>query len=213
MNRRLALVLLVSVTGLSVACSSHGGLGETSGKALPAPAGQNASAPGLPFAGAPRVADPLPLSVLAGDPCSDALTPDQVVAAVGASVSGQREDLAEVGPACAWSNRDTGGAVGVSYTLNTHVGLSGVYANTKPQSALWRELPAIQGFPAVAHAGAKGGTVPAGFCQASIGLADNLSIDVSLTLGVSKKDTEDACSLISQIADMTVTTLRAKAGS
>jgi hypothetical protein len=167
----------------------------------------------LPYAGAPKVNDPLPASVLSGDPCTDALTPEQVVAAVGVSVAGEREDLAQTGPACAWSNHGTGGAVGVSYTVNTHVGLSGVYANTRPQSAVWHVLPDIQGFPAVAHAGTKGGEIPIGFCQASIGLADSVSIDVSLTLGASKRNTEDACSLIPQIADMTVTTLRAKAGS
>jgi hypothetical protein len=212
MNRWHYVVVAFGVFGLASSCSVPDST-EVAGNALPAPAGQNASAPGLPFAGAPRVSDPLPVSVLSGDPCIDALTPQQVVAAVGVSVAGKREDLAQTGPACAWSNHSTGGAVGVSYTVNTHVGLSGVYANTQPQSAVWRVLPDIQGFPAVAHAGTKGGEIPVGFCQASIGLADSISIDVSLTLGASKRDTEDACSLIPQIADMTVTTLRAKAGS
>jgi hypothetical protein len=178
----------------------------------PADSGVNTGSPSLPYAGAPKVLHPLPMTVLSGDPCADAITPEQVVAAVGADVPGRREDLAQIGAACAWSNHDTGGAVGVSYTVNTHVGLSGVYANTESKSAVWRELPAIQGFPAVAHAGDKGGEVPVGFCQASIGLADSFSIDVSLTLGESKKNTEDACNLISEIADMTVTTLRVKAG-
>jgi uncharacterized protein DUF3558 len=212
MNRWRSVVVVLAVAVLVCGCSLQGGT-DVAGNALPVPGGQNASAPGLPYAGAPKVKDPLPVSVLSGDPCADALTPEQVVAAVGMSVAGEREDLAQTGPACAWSNHGTGGAVGVSYTVNTHVGLSGVYANTRPQSAVWRELPAIQGFPAVAHAGVKGGEIPVGFCQASIGLADSISIDVSLTLGRSKRNTEDACSLIPQIADMTVTTLRAKAGS
>ncbi|SFW88612.1 Protein of unknown function [Amycolatopsis australiensis] len=180
---------------------------------MPAPDGHNASVPGLPYAGAPKVNDPLPASVLSGDPCTDALTPDQVVAAVGISVAGHREDLAEIGPACSWSNQDTGGSVGISYTVNTHVGLSGVYANTRPKSAVWRQIPDVQGFPAVVHAGTKGEEIPVGFCQASIGLADSISIDVSLTLGESKRSIEDACSLVPQIAEMTVATLKAKAGS
>jgi hypothetical protein len=213
MNRVRALAVVLAASGLAVACSGHSGPGGTSGSAAAAPPGRNASSPGLPFAGAPKVRDPLPSSVLAGDPCADALTPDQVVAAVGVQVTGQREDLAQVGPACAWSNHDTGGAVGVSYALTTHVGLSDVYANTQPKSALWKELPAVQGFPVVAHAGIKGSAIPADFCQASVGLSDSISIDVSLTLGESKRDTADACGLVSQIVDMTVTTLRAKAGS
>lgn len=213
MNRWRAFVVVLGVAGLTVGCSSHGGSGSTPGSALPAPAGQNASAPGLPYAGAPRVNDPLPASVLSGDPCTDALTPHQVAAALGAEVPGKREDLVETGPACAWSNHDTGGAVGVSYTVNTHVGLSGVYAGTRYKALIWKVLPDVQGFPAVAHAGQQGEELPTGFCQASIGLADDLSIDVSLTLGSSKKYTEDACGLVPQIADMAVTTLRAKAGS
>jgi hypothetical protein len=210
-GRALGVVLLAA--GVVTACSGQGGSGTTLGTALPASSWQNASSARLPYAGAPKVPDPLPSSVLSGDPCKDALTPQQVATAIGVDVAGQREDLPQVGPACAWTNAETGGAVGVSYTVNTHVGLSGVYANTQPKAALWRELPAIQGFPAVAHAGKKGDELPIGFCQASVGLADSFSIDVSLNLGESKKHTQDACSLISQIADMTVSTLRAKAGS
>ncbi|MER6791680.1 DUF3558 domain-containing protein [Amycolatopsis mediterranei] len=213
MNRR-RLFAVLSVVGLVVACSPRtGNEGGTSGSALPVSPGKNAVSSALPYAGAPKVPDPLPVSVLSGDPCADALTHEQVVAAVGVDVPGKRGDLAQIGPGCTWFNRDTGGAVGVSYTINTHVGLSGVYANTQPQSAVWKELPPVQGFPAVAYAGNNGGAVPEGFCQASIGLADSFSVDVSLTLGSSKRHTEDACSLITQIADMTVTTLKAKAGS
>ncbi|WP_370964808.1 DUF3558 domain-containing protein [Amycolatopsis sp. cg9] len=206
------LVALITA-GLTVACSGRDALNEMPGRALPAAGGQNPATPGLPFAGAPKVTDPLPRSVLSGDPCTDALTPTQIVTAVGAQITGKREDLAQVGPACGWFNPDTGGAVGVSYTLNIHTGLSAEYANTRPKSALWKELPPIQGFPAIAHAGTKATGIPIGFCQASIGLADDLSIDVSLTLGASKRDTADACGLVPQIADMAVTTLRAKAGS
>ncbi len=168
--------------------------------------------PPVPFAGAPKVSSPLPEFVLAGDPCADALMPEQVKVAIGVTVPGRRIDTPALGPACAWNNHGTGGAVGVSYVLNTHVGLSGVYANTKPRAGLWRELPPIQGFPAVAHAGGKGEKVPAGFCQASVGLADSFSIDVNLSLGESKKYAVDACNLVSQVADMAITSLRVKAG-
>ncbi|MEV5721756.1 DUF3558 domain-containing protein [Amycolatopsis mediterranei] len=214
MNRWLAPVVALSTAGLIVACSPrHENGADTSGSALPVPPRENAASSSLPYAGAPKVPDPLPSSVLSGDPCADALTHEQVVAAVGVDVPGKRGDLAPIGPGCTWFNRDTGGAVGVSYTINTHVGLSGVYANTQPQSAVWKELPPVQGFPAVAYAGNNGGAIPEDFCQASIGLADSFSVDVSLTLGSNKRHTEDACSLITQIADMTVTTLKAKADS
>lgn len=157
----------------------------------------------LPYAGAPAVREPMSLGKLGGDPCTEALTPGQVAEAVGAPVQGKRGDLAPIGPACTWFNRDTLGAVGVSYSLNTHDGLSAVYANTQPQSSTWRVLPDVRGFPAVAHSSSP----PTTFCQASVGLRDDTSIDVSLTLGPSKQGKADACDLIRVIADMTVTTL------
>jgi hypothetical protein len=150
--------------------------------------------------------------VLDGDPCTEALTPAQVRIAIGVDVPGKREDLDATGPACAWSNRDTGGAIGVSYTLSTHVGLSGVYANTQPASRVWRVLPPVQGFPSVAHSGVRGGAIPKDFCQASIGLADRYSVDISLTLGESKRQNTDPCGEpLLQISDLVITTLRAKA--
>lgn len=163
----------------------------------------------LPYAGAPHVQNPLPRIVLSGDPCTDALTPERVQAAIGVVVPGEREDLPELGPACAWSNHDTGGAVGVAYTLNTHQGLSAVYANTRPRSQVWREVPPIQGFPAVAYSAP--GAID--FCQASVGLADDYSLDISLSLGETKRHSADACSLVAQVADLAVTTLKEHARS
>ncbi|MEV7043951.1 DUF3558 domain-containing protein [Amycolatopsis sp. NPDC051061] len=165
----------------------------------------------VPFGGAPVVLHPLPPTVLEGDPCTEALTPDQVETAIGVRVPGEREDLPEVGPACAWTNHSTFGAVGVSYDLTTHTGLSSVYANTQPKSTIWRPLPPVQGFPAVAHAGVIGDTPPRGFCQASIGLADTYAVDISLHLGDSKRGNTDPCGEpLQQICDLVITTLRAK---
>ncbi|MEV6639716.1 DUF3558 family protein [Amycolatopsis sp. NPDC051371] len=170
-----------------------------------------ASSSSVPFGGAPAVTNPLPQTVLDGDPGTEASTPDQVEAAIGVLVSGEREDLPQVGPACAWTNHSTGGAVGVSYDLNTHTGLSSVYANTQPKSVIWRPLPPVQGFPAVAHTGARGQTPPREFCQASIGLADTYAVNISLHLGDSKRGNVDPCGEpLQQICDLVITTLRAK---
>lgn len=162
----------------------------------------------LPFGGAPAVPEPMSLGKLAGDPCTEALTPQQVETAIGAQVAGEREDLLQIGPACAWTNRDTGGAVGVSYTLNAHEGLSAVYTRTRPLSPVWRVMPDVQGFPAVAHSDSKA----LNFCQESVGLRDDTSIDISLQLGARKRDKADACELIGTIADMVVTTLQTRPG-
>lgn len=194
-----------------VVCAACAAPGRGSRTAPTAAATESTMTPSVPFGGAPAVTDPLPAAVLDGDPCTDALTPAQVETAIGVRVPGVREDLPQTGPACAWTNQDTGGAVGVSYTINTHTGLSSVYANTRPQSAIWRPLPPVQGLPAVAHAGSLGQSPPLGFCQASVGLADTYSVDISLHLGRSKRSIADPCGEpLRQICDLVITTLRVK---
>jgi hypothetical protein len=118
-----------------------------------------------------------------------------------------------VGPDCGWSNLDRGSQIGVGYDTTTHTGLSGNYQNTQPKSGLWKPLPDIQGLPAVAHAGNKGQPVLKDFCAVSVGLADDTSIDVSVSLGRAKIGSVDPCDTAGQAADAVVTTLKAKAGS
>jgi hypothetical protein len=150
---------------------------------------------------------------LSGDPCTDALTPAQVKAALGVSPAGKRNDSGSLGAYCSWSNPDTSAQIAVAYITSTHVGLSGVYQNTQSSSAVWRVLPPIQGFPAVAHAGNKGTPSPNDYCQVSVGLADDLSIDVTTTLGETKKGKVDPCDIGALTATAAVTTLRQKAGA
>lgn len=203
--------LAVATAGLlAILSASACGTGSPSRGASPSRTVSSAAERPLPYGDAPPVTrEPMSLGKLAGDPCAEALTPDQVEAAVGARVTGKREDLAPVGPACGWFNRDTGGAVGVSYTLNAHDGLSAVYANTRPQSRVWRVLPDVQGFPAVAHSDDDEQLT---FCQASVGVRDDTSIDISLTLGSGKWGAADACELVRTIADMAITTLEGRPG-
>jgi hypothetical protein len=193
---------------LSAACAAPG----HGSHAVPTAASMTSSVPpSVPFGGAPAVSNPLPATVLDGDPCTEALTPDQVETAIGVRVPGEREDLPQIGPACAWTNHATSGAVSVSYDLNTHTGLSSVYANTQPKSAIWRPLPPVQGFPAVAAAGVIGNQPPLDFCQASIGLADTYTVDISLHLGDSKRGHVDPCGPpLRRICDLVITTLRAQ---
>lgn len=200
------LAATAAVVLACAACTSPPRASRTVPAADPA---EPATSPSVPFGGAPAVADPLPASVLEGDPCTDALTPDRVQTSIGVRVAGTREDLPGIGPACAWSNRGTGGTIGVAYVLSTHTGLSGIYA--QPKAAVWRPMPPVQGLPAIAHAGAVGEPPPTGFCQASVGIADTLSVDISLHLGSSKWDIADPCGEpLRQICDLVITTLRAK---
>src|SRR3954468_7758543 len=118
-NRIAGIAALGCVALLVTGCS--GGTPATNPTPTSASApGSSSSATTLPFAGAPKVANPLPASVLSGDPCTDALTPEQVKTAIGVEVQGKRKDVAALGPYCSWFNPASLGRVAVSFTINTH---------------------------------------------------------------------------------------------
>ncbi|MFF4598446.1 DUF3558 domain-containing protein [Amycolatopsis sp. NPDC001319] len=196
---------LVALSGIAAAvasCSSH---------PVATPASTPPPSATLPHSGAPKVSHPLPASVLSGDPCQDALTSDQLKLIFGMVPSGKRDDIGSLGPGCNWNNVDTGAMTAVGYTTQQAGGLSAVYAGTKPQATIWRELPPIQGLPAVAHS-----TFPNrrnDFCQVSVGISDEHSFDASLALSFAKVGKVDACDVAARVADMVVTNLRHKAGA
>jgi hypothetical protein len=146
--------------------------------------------------------------VLSGNPCTAALTADQVKAALGSSVETKPDTLAGFGPSCSWTSTDTTSSaqITVTYDTTTHQGLSGAYQNSKPRSKIWQEM-SIEGFPAVAHASAHD------HCQIFVGLADNVMIDVDGVLSLSKIDQADPCETTKKVVTAVVTTLKQKAGA
>jgi hypothetical protein len=210
MRRRTMSVLcgVVLLTSVTSACS-HGSAPLSSAPARTTSAAPTSAA--LPHSGAPKVEHPLPASVLSGAPCATALTSQQLTTILGMAPTG-KPDSDAVGTTCNWTNSDKGSLVTVSYETKDHTGLTGFYENTKPQAIVWKELPAIQGFPAVAHVTTSGGD-PSYFCQISVGIADDLAVDVSIILGDAKKGKVDPCQVTAVAADMVVTNLRQKAGA
>ncbi|PNE15556.1 DUF3558 domain-containing protein [Amycolatopsis sp. BJA-103] len=199
--------IAVIFTVVLSACSSGGG---TPGTVLPGSGASSevtssSTVSSLPFAGAPKVQNPLPATVLSGDPCVDALNSEQVTAALGVSVQGKREKMA-TGPFCSWANSSpaSGAQITVGYDTSTHTGLSSVYQNTKPQSNTWKEL-SVEGFPAAAHDSAQD------HCHISVGLADDLSVQVGGFLSRAKTGELDPCEAAAKVAGAVVTTLRQKA--
>ncbi|HWD07332.1 MAG TPA: DUF3558 domain-containing protein [Amycolatopsis sp.] len=201
------LTLGTAGAALVLVTSCSGGNGGTAGTPSSAPPSTTTTT--LPYAGAPKVEHPLPASVLAGDPCQYALTSDQLHQIFGITPQGKRNDTSGLGPACDWVDSDTGAAASVNYVTDTHQGLSGVYANTKPQVRLWQVLPAIQGYPAVGHSSSD----DKDFCQVSVGIRDDLTVDVSLGLSSAKVGTADPCTTAARVADFVVTNLRQRAGA
>ncbi|MFE3780313.1 DUF3558 domain-containing protein [Amycolatopsis sp. NPDC059090] len=166
----------------------------------------------LPYAGAPKVENPLPASVLAGHPCDSAFAPGQVGHILGKELQGRHADNGSLGAQCHWVNSGSGAALTVLYVTEASDGLSALYANSKPQSTVWRPLPAVRGLPAVAHS-AYGPKGDKSFCQVSIGINDQHDVDVSVTLSSAKVGEVDPCDVTAQIAGMVVTNLAQRAGN
>ncbi|GAA1241615.1 DUF3558 domain-containing protein [Prauserella halophila] len=169
-----------------------------------------ASGPGqdLPHSGAPAVSNPLPESVLSGDPC-DALTLEQVEAALGEGASdGERQDQNATGPGCSWSNRDTGAGFTVGFSTVTREGLSAQYANTKPQMPVFREIDPIGGFPALQFKKGPDDTI----CTVAVGLADEYSMTVTGSSSYeAEQDGKDPCVAAERTAETVVENLKKKA--
>lgn len=162
---------------------------------------------GLPHSGAPAVTDPLPESVIAGDPC-EALTRQQVEQALGRNApQGERADL-EAGPGCNWHDQSSGAGFSVGYSTATRQGLSAYYANTRPQAEVWREEDPIDGLPAVSYQRTKQDFS----CAVTVGLADAYAIDVIATPSRAEIGRTDSCDLSRQLAEIVVENLQQKAG-
>lgn len=209
-RRSACVVVFAAVSFLGAACT--GGSPTPNEGPSPESPPSSTAASNLPFADAPAVANPLPASTLAGDPCADAFTPAQAEEFLGAPLEKKRDDLAPIGPQCRWMNVNQGSQVSVSYDLKTHVGLSGLYENTKPQVGAWKPIADVGGFPAVAHGG-EPGQPPKDLCVTTVGLANDLSVNVSVYVSREKQGTLDPCDASTEVANAVVSTLKSKAGS
>ncbi|MEU4670006.1 DUF3558 domain-containing protein [Amycolatopsis sp. NPDC023774] len=205
-SHRVVLTLSATAVVLAATAGCSGTTAATPTTTPPPPSTKT-----LPHSGAPKVEHPLPASVLSGDPCQDGLTADQIERILGTAAQGERDDAEGLGPACNWHNTDTGAVVGVGYSTQPREGLSAVYAGTKSQAKIWQVLPAIQGFPAVAHSTDSPGP-DNDLCQVSVGVSDELAFDASVGLSQAKVGKTNPCDVAATVADMVVTNLRQKAG-
>lgn len=158
-----------------------------------------------PYAGAPGVRDPLPSTVVSGDPCTTALTPAQVKQVLGVEATGTLDRGESRGPACLWDTPVIGRVIRVAYATTYRQGLSAVYPSQSPDEGwVWRELN-VAGFPAVATT-----SDPPTYCTVVVGLADDVAVEISLA--GRPGDGGDVCSVTGQAAELVVATLRKRAG-
>lgn len=207
-------VSIVGVVATALLAGCSGGSTPSPNPGLTgAPPSSSATGKALPYAGAPKVEHPLPESVLSAHPCDGALTPEQVKYLLGKPKQGEHADNPAIGTECHWPNNDSGSLVTVIYSTKVADGLSASYANTKPQATLWRPLSPIQGLPAVAASIFKQQATVKAFCQVIVGISDQKTVDVSVTLGESQVGKQDPCAAATTVADMVVTNLKQKAGA
>ncbi|WP_370940333.1 DUF3558 family protein [Amycolatopsis sp. cg13] len=201
-----AVAGVVFVAGCSGSSAANSASGPASDRASSSSAGK-----ALPYAGAPKVENPLPASVLSGHPCDSAFAPGQVGHILGEEPQGRHADNGSLGAQCHWVNSESGAALTVLYVTEASDGLSAVYANSKQQSTVWRPLSTVRELPAVAHS-AYGPKGDKSFCQVSVGINDQHDVDVSVTLSPAKVGAVDPCGVTAQIAGMVVTNLAQRAG-
>src|SRR5262245_46354528 len=95
----------------------------------------------LPFAGAPKVDDPLDTTRFQKNPC-EALTTEQATSLTLPPAGKSRDST--FGKACTWSNLDTGGRATVHFLDRDPRGLSAEYqAHEDGGTALFQELSPI----------------------------------------------------------------------
>jgi uncharacterized protein DUF3558 len=156
----------------------------------------------LPSNGAPRVADPLDPGRYLTDPCAT-LTQAQT-AELNVKNDGQQNNT-EFGHRCIWENNDTGSNVEILFMETNRRGLSGVYGG-RSQLQLFEETQDIEGHPAVIAGMDERAT---GGCSISIGLTDQLAVQVSSQQSNSKVGTVDPCSVTTRVATMMLKTMKA----
>lgn len=208
MTRVINAAVAVATAALLAAGCTESSSGEAAPVLQPSPTLQSSARPGgstLPHSGAPSVQDPLPESVLSGDPC-EAFTREQIEEALGDDApQGTPEDI-PTGPTCRWQDSESGAGVKVFFGRVVGQGLSSYYQNTRPQSATWREMSSVQGFPGVAFQTVGNDRT----CEVVVGLADEYT--VAVTSSPSSGADIGPCDLSQKLAEVVVQNLKQKAG-
>jgi hypothetical protein len=164
----------------------------------------NNSGQELPFAGAPKVDDPLDTTRFQRDPCQ-ALNTEQVQS-LGFSTDGEPRDAA-LGKACTWKNPGTQGLAEVHFLDRNPNGLSGEYqANEDGKYAYFNPLPPIEGYPAVATDIVD--DRDSGGCTVVVGVSDKVTFEVSLRLSQENIGHKDPCQVAAMVAGLALQTMK-----
>ncbi|WP_233573823.1 DUF3558 domain-containing protein [Amycolatopsis panacis] len=175
----------------------------TGGTATPGPSSAPAtSSSGLPV---PTVANPLPASLIQGDPCK-ALTDAQVKGLfTNTPTRDQVADDTGVAHACGWHDVDRGSLVMIQFVYAWKRGLADVYA-TQGRGGFFKVLAPVQGYPVVAYSPRDDRS--RGTCGVAVGIADNAAFEADVQFANSAVGKADPCDDARKIANLALTTLK-----
>lgn len=159
----------------------------------------------LPFAGAPKVSDPLDTSRYEQDPCKS-LTADQTQP-LNLPPAGTINNRVALGIGCDWHNKETRGEVSINFITDDPRGLSAEYnANNQGKWKLFEELPEIEGYPAVIRGSSDERGV--GFCIVVAGISDEMTFDSIVQLSQANVGQKDPCEVAVQVARSALQTMK-----
>jgi len=196
-------LLLTCMLGLAVvsACT-------TTSDGDPLPANSSATRPSsdngeeLPFAGAPKVNDPLDTSRYEQDPCRS-LTADQAKG-LNLPSTGKIDNDVSLGIGCEWQNSTTRGYVEIVFIVDDPRGLSPEYENKK-DFEFFDVLSDIEGYPAVARGNDDRDT---GRCTVVVGVADDMAFETILRLSPANVGNIEPCEKAAEVAGLAVQTMK-----
>lgn len=203
--------LAVIVLGLAVvsACTT-----QSPGEPQPATTVEETSPPGssspgedgsLPFAGAPKVDDPLDTSRYEQDPCLS-LTASQTGPLNLPSV-GTIDNKVALGIGCNWFNEETRGEVSIRFLVDDPRGLSPEYeANNQGKREVFEKLPEIEGYPAVIRTTSDHQEI--GHCTVVVGVADDMAFESVVQLSQSNVGKKDPCEVAVEVAGLALQTMK-----
>ncbi len=209
MRFTLALALVVAV-GAATGCTSTEAGSPTTALTTTTPAGSRDPEPPtsssgsreeLPFAGAPKVDNPLDVDRFVSKPCL-ALTAEQATT-LGVKPQGEARK-GPTGELCDWTN-EVGALIDFGFTVTDSRGLSAIYA-AKDKYKYFERLPDVEGYPVVAADVVS--RRDKGSCVVSVGVSDELAFTLGLVQSPEKIGSADPCTVAASVSTMMLKTMK-----
>jgi hypothetical protein len=200
----LAAALVATALVLVAGCGDSGAAG------TPTTAPTPQSSPTQTDFGEPKVTDALDTSSIDTMPC-DVATPEQIATLPGTVRDSFSEDTAAKSRSCAWLFDDESGFSIGTVTAGTNMedgnnGLRTYYqAEAKGQLTVFKELPPVKGYPAVAY---EQGGEREGKCSMAVGLRDDVVYTASARLTEDHPNYSDPCTVGATVAGFAIDYLK-----